>query len=497
MMRSTAAKGSSLPATVAVSVPKDFSAFQPSSRPAKKPASSGSSFFFSLLLLGRERDVDGDRGHRRLVVEVAQPPLERLQVGLATAHLRLDPDDVADRLRPVEQRLDPGQAAPLGADPDLGVDHLGGDVLLAGVRRLQVGRPSSRPVNALSKPATGIRSSSRAVLMSPSLLVVVSRSVTSPKNSSVTASTSNTASPTSSALERHVALGDDLPVDGVGRAFSSSAALAARPRRPGRRQRPSVGGRSRRRRPRSSRRVLPPSKKPASPTRARRHRCHRLRDEHAAAKRSTAARRSRSGVRRRVTGLMKVRRQQPPIGSVLSHRAHSLPADSRPRVGPIGPPSGGAPGKGVLCEIDSAISPHAGSLRDRHWSAWSPHTAPVEAGQVSGCTVRTNDSVRKVLDCVTLNGRPRARAGVPGHRRRQRRQPLGRDPRLRRVGRLRRGPAHAGRLRRHPADLRRLHLRGDRSGSRWSRPTRPRRPTSRTPTSTRRRTPSRATSPRT
>ena len=47
MIRSTTAKGSSLPVTVAVAVPKSFRAFQPSSRPAKNPASSGSSFFFS------------------------------------------------------------------------------------------------------------------------------------------------------------------------------------------------------------------------------------------------------------------------------------------------------------------------------------------------------------------------------------------------------------------------------------------------------------------
>ena len=87
--------------------------------------------------------------------------------------------------------------------------------------------------------------------------------------------------------------------------------------------------------------------------------------------------------------------------------------------------------------------------------------APVEADKA--CTVRTNDSVRKVLNCVTLDG-------VLEHE--QAFQDIAdANGGIRSVG----TPGYAasadyvedrldrGRLRGHPADLRRLRLRGDRS----------------------------------
>ena len=83
-------------------------------------------------------------------------------------------------------------------------------------------------------------------------------------------------------------------------------------------------------------------------------------------------------------------------------------------------------------------------------------------------------------DAVTVDGHPRPRAGLPGHRRRQRRHPRRRHARLRGVGRVRRGPARATpatTVSRQEFTLRPVHPELERA---WSRRRPVRRSTSRT-----------------
>ena len=82
---------------------------------------------------------------------------------------------------------------------------------------------------------------------------------------------------------------------------------------------------------------------------------------------------------------------------------------------------------------------------------------PAEAAD-SRCN-RTNDSLRKLLECVTLDGVMDHQRAFQRDRRRQRRHPRVRHPWVRRLGRLRRGAPGTRRLRRDPTGVRVPRLR--------------------------------------
>ena len=152
-----------------------------------------------LLLLGDLVDADDDRGQRGLVGEVRRLLLERLQVGLALRELRLDRHDVADALGLLEEHGDPGDAALLHLQPGLHVDHLGGDVVLVGGRRLQLADVLERPRPPCRSPRTGTRRTIRVYAALPSSSDCDFSSVTCPAYLSTTFCTSICARPTSSA----------------------------------------------------------------------------------------------------------------------------------------------------------------------------------------------------------------------------------------------------------------------------------------------------------
>ena len=75
-------------------------------------------------------------------------------------------------------------------------------------------------------------------------------------------------------------------------------------------------------------------------------------------------------------------------------------------------------------------------------------TASAAPPRMHGLLSRTNNTYAKLLECVTPRRRPRAPGGAPGHRRRQRRPVLPRQPGRRHQGYADSVDYVAGKLRR-------------------------------------------------